>query len=69
MFVPCFYAVLCVFSSFAIILIGKRELFALIVLSSWCLVTVIVLWLFLTVPSVGLQCMIVVFLGHTHLRF
>ena len=29
--------------------------------------TVIVLWLFLTVPSVGLQCVIVVFPVHTHL--
>ena len=33
-------------------------LFVLIVL---CLVTVNVLWLFLAVPSVGLQCVILVF--------
>ena len=28
-----------------------------------------VLWLFLTVPWVGLQCVIVVFSDHTHLLF
>ena len=32
-------------------------------------VTVNVLWLFLTVPWVGLQCVIVVFPDHNHLRF
>ena len=37
-------------SSFAIILMGKRELVALLSLSSWCLV--IVVWLFLVVPWV-----------------
>ena len=37
--------------------------FALIVL---CLVSVNVLWLFLTVPWVGLRCVIVVFPEHTH---
>ena len=31
---------LCVYSSIAIILIGKRELVALLCLSSWCLVVV-----------------------------
>ena len=31
--------------------------------------TVSVLWLFLTVPWVGLQCVLVVFPDHTHLRF
>ena len=44
---------------------GKRELVALLYLST-CLVTVKVLWLFLTVPWVGLQCVIVVFPNHTH---
>ena len=48
---------------------GKRELVALFCLSSWCLVTVIVLWLFLTVPWIDLQCVIVVFPDHTHLLF
>ena len=54
-------------SSFAIILMGKRELVALLSLSSWCLV--IVVWLFLTVPWVCLQFVIVVFPDHTHLLF
>ena len=31
--------------------------------------TVSVLWLFLTVPWVGMQCVIVVFPDHTHLLF
>ena len=42
-------ALLYVHSSFVIIM-GKRELVALLSLSSWCLV--IVVWLFLAVPSV-----------------
>ena len=54
-------------SSLAIILMGKRELVALLSLSSWCLV--IVVWLFLAVPWVCLQFMIVVFPDHTHLLF
>ena len=28
-----------------------------------------VLWLFFTVPCIGLQCVIVVISGHTHLLF
>ena len=51
-------------SSFEIILMGKRELVPLLGLSSWCLV--IVVWLFLTVPWVCLQFVIVVFPDHTH---
>ena len=62
-------AILCVLSRFAIILMGKTELVALLCLSSLCLVTFIVLWLFLTVQWVGLQCVIVVFSDHTHLPF
>ena len=54
-----------VHSSFAIILMGERELVALLSLSFWCLV--IVMWLFLAVPCVRLQFVIVVFPGHTHL--
>ena len=54
-------------SSFAIILMGKRELVALLGLSSWCLV--IVVWLFLAVPWICLQFVIVVFPDHTHLLF
>ena len=51
-------------TSFAIILMGKREPVALLCLSSWCLV--IVVWLFLAVPRVCLQFVIVVFPDHTH---
>ena len=53
--------------SIAIILMGKRELIALLNLSSWCLV--MVERLFLTVPRGGLQFVIVVFPDHTHLLF
>ena len=51
-------------SSFEIILMGRRELVALLSLPSWCLV--IVVWLFLAVPLVSLQCVIVVFPDHTY---
>ena len=54
-----------VHSSIAIILMGKRELIALLNLSSWCLVTVE--RLFLAVPRGSLQFVIVVFPDHTHL--
>ena len=54
-------------SSFAIILMEKRELVALLSLSSECLV--IVVRLFLAVPWVGLQFVIVVFPDHTQLLF
>ena len=60
-------ALLCDHSSFAIILMGKRELAALLSLSSWCLL--IVAWLFLVVLRVCLQFVIVVFPDHTHLLF
>ena len=63
------YTILCVHSSFAIILKRKRKLAALLLLSYRCIVTINVLWLFLTVPWVGLQCAIVVFLDHTRLLF
>ena len=45
----------------------KRELVALLSLSSWCLVMVV--WLFLAVPWVCLRFVIVVFSDHTHLLF
>ena len=61
-----FYALLCVHSSFAIILKRKRKLVALLLLSYSCIVTVYVLWLSLMVPLVGLRCVIVVFPDHTH---
>ena len=53
-----FCTLLYVPSSFAIILMGRRELVALLGLSSWCLV--IVVWLFLAVPWVCLRFVIVV---------
>ena len=58
---------LCVRSSIAIILMGKRELVALLNLSSWCLV--MVERLFLAVPQGCLRFVIVVFPDHTHLLF
>ena len=48
-------------------LMGKRELVALLNLSSWCLV--VVERLFLAVPRGCLQFVIVVFPDHTHLLF
>ena len=56
-----------VHSSIAIILMGKRELVALLNLSSWCLM--MVEWLFLAVPRGCLRFVIVVFPDHTHLLF
>ena len=56
-----------VYSSIAVILMGKRELIALLNLSSWCLV--MVERLFLAVPRGCLQFVIVVFPNHTHLLF
>ena len=56
-----------VHSSIAIILMGKRELIALLNLSSGCLV--VVGQIFLAVPQGCLQFVIVVFPDHTHLLF
>ena len=56
-----------VHSSIAIILMGNRELVALLNLSSWCLV--MVEWLFLAMPRGCLEFVIVVFPDHTHLLF
>ena len=56
-------ALLCAYSSFAIM--GKKELVALLCLSSSCFL--IVVWLFLTpAPWIRLQFVIVVFHDHTH---
>ena len=41
------YALLCVHSSFAVVLERKRKLVALLLLSNGCAVAVNVLWLFL----------------------
>ena len=59
------WALLCVRSDFAIIFKRKRKLVALLLLSCGCVVTINVLWLFLTVPWVGLQYVIVAFPDHT----
>ena len=56
-----------VHSSIAIILMGKRELIALLNLSSWCFV--MVERLFLAVPRGCLQFVVVVFPDHTYLLF
>ena len=56
-----------VHSSIAVILMGKRELIALLNLSSWRLV--MVERLFLAVPRGCLQFVILVFPDHTHLLF
>ena len=60
-------ALLYVHSGIEIILMGKRELVALLYLSSWCLV--MVEWLFLLVSWGCLRFVIVVFPDHTHLLF
>ena len=54
-------------SRIAFILMGKRELVALLNLSSLCLL--IVEWLFLAVPWGCLRFVIVVFPDHAHLLF
>ena len=61
------YTLLCVRSSIAIILMGKRELIAMLKLSSSCLV--MVERLFLAVPQACLRFVMVVFPDHTHLLF
>ena len=61
------FSLLYVHTSIAIILMGKRELVALLNLSSWCLV--MVERLFLAVPQGCLRFVIVVFPDHTHLLF
>ena len=61
------YTLLYVHSSIAIILMGKRELVALLNSSFWCLV--MVERLFLEVPWGCLGFVIVVFPDHTHLLF
>ena len=57
-------SILVLHSSIAIILMGKRELVALLNLSSCCLV--MVERLFLTVPWGCMRFVIVVFPDHTH---
>ena len=61
---PVSYAVICVPSCFANILLGKREMVDLLLMSSGC--HVVIPCLFPTVPWVSLQCVNVSFPGHTH---
>ena len=63
----CTCTLLYVHSSIAIILLGNRELVALLNLSSWCLV--MVERLLLAVPWGCLRFVILVFADHTHLLF
>ena len=60
-------ALLCVHFSIAINLKRKRKLVALLLLSYRCIATLNVL--LVTVPWVGLLCVIVVFPDHIHLLF
>ena len=59
-----FSTLLYVHSRFVIILMRKRELVALLSFTSWCLVVDVLL--FLAVPWVSLQFVIVVIPDHTH---
>ena len=54
MFGPFCLTVLSVLSSFAIILMRKRELVVLLYLPFQCFVTGCIMWLFLTVPWAGM---------------
>ena len=56
-----------VLSSSEIIFLRKKELIALLQLSSCCRVAVSIVCLFLAVPWVGLWYVLVAFPGHTHL--
>ena len=69
MFVFAWYALLCVLSSFEISFKRKTELIALLLLSYECIVTVYILWLFLSVPWVGQLLVVVVFPEYTYLLF
>ena len=55
--------------SFAFIFMGKREPVALLGMSSLRFVNIDVMWIFLRVPWVGLQCVIVLFPEYIHLLF
>ena len=70
MFGPCFVIQFFVSVLFCNHLDGEERAgcFA-ICLSSWCLVTVSVMWFFLVVPWVGLWCVFVLFPDHTHFLF
>ena len=58
-------ALFCVHSGFAVVLVGSGWLVALLGLSSCC--HLVVVWVFLALPWVCLQFVIVVFPDYTHL--
>ena len=62
------YTLLCVHSSLVLILKRKRTLVALLLLCHRC-IAINVMWVFLTIPCVNMQCVIVVSPDHTHLFF
>ena len=66
LFVVHYYMSILVLQSF-----GEERggLVALLLMSCGCVVAIGVLWLFLAVPWVGLQYVIVIFPDHTHLLF
>ena len=69
MYFPLFVGGLCLylFMHYFVSILVKSGCIA--ILSYNCIATVNVLWFFLTVPWVDLQCVIVVFLDHTNLFF
>ena len=62
MFCPCFV----VQFKCPLVLQSSRDRWRCFTLYSWCHVAVSVLCLFLTVPWVGMQCVLVAFPGHTY---
>ena len=69
MLYTCCCALLCDHPIFGIIFKRKPKLVALLLLSYRCIVSIYFLWLFLAVPWVGLQCVILVFPDRNHLFF
>ena len=59
----------CVSPCFVVHYFESGKVGCMLLLSYRCIVTMNVLWFFLTVPWVGLQYVIVVFSDHTHLLF
>ena len=63
------YAVLCVRSRFCDHLEEEEKSGCFAILYYRCTVTINVLWLFLTLSRVGLQCVIVIFPDYTHFLY
>ena len=64
-----FFALLCVHSGFAIILMGREELVTRLIFLHASRDSISVVLLFLAVPRVCLQFVNVVFPDHTHLLY